>query len=107
MYLVSLSHPHNAASALEPELSPSLECEHEVRREVTLQVKHCFGQVDDSDGRWEMDGEKVVRQVGLGILRQYKIGFRPHSSVDFNFVYGWYLLYLQSDPILEDELMTK
>ena len=68
---------------------------------------HWFGQVDDSDGRWEMDVEKVVRQVGLGILRQYKIGFRPHSSIDFNFVHGWYLQSLQSDPISEDELMTK
>jgi hypothetical protein len=31
-----------------------------------------FGQVDDADERWKMDVEKVVRQVGLGILRQYK-----------------------------------
>jgi sister chromatid cohesion protein DCC1 len=65
MYLVSLSQPHNAASVLE--LSRSLEFEHEVRREVTLQVMRWFGQVDDADGRrWEMDVEKVVRQVGLG-----------------------------------------
>jgi sister chromatid cohesion protein DCC1 len=33
MYLVSLSQPHNPASV--PELSRSLESEHEVRREVT------------------------------------------------------------------------
>jgi hypothetical protein len=36
-----------------------------------------FGQVDDADERWKMNVnvEKVVRQVGLGILRQYKVGF--------------------------------
>jgi sister chromatid cohesion protein DCC1 len=42
---------------------------------VTLQVMRWFGQVDDADERWKMDVEKVVRQVGLGILRQYKVRF--------------------------------
>jgi sister chromatid cohesion protein DCC1 len=73
MYLVSLPQPHNAASVLE--LSRSLEFDHEVRREVTLQVMRWFGQVDGADERWTMDIEKVVRQVGLGILRQHKVGF--------------------------------
>jgi sister chromatid cohesion protein DCC1 len=73
MYLVSLSLPHNAASVLE--LFRSLEPEHEVRREVILQVMGRFGQVDDADERRKMDVEKVVRQVGLGILRQYKVSF--------------------------------
>jgi len=79
MHLVSLSQPHDVASVLE--LSRSLEFEHEVRREVTLQVMRWFGQVDDADERWKMDVEKVVRQVGLGILRQYKVRierFFPH-----------------------------
>ena len=99
MYLVSLSQPHNAASVLE--LSRSLEFEHEVRHEVTLQVMHRFGQVDDADEWWEtrMDVEKVVRQVGLGILRQYnKASFgehffsRPHSSlIPTLFLAGTYL----------------
>lgn len=101
MHLISLSQPHDAASVLE--LSRSLEFEHEVRREVTLQVMRWFGQVDDADERWKMDVEKVVRQVGLGILRQYKVGFerfsvlvspRPHSSFDSNF-YFWYLLFAE------------
>jgi sister chromatid cohesion protein DCC1 len=71
MYLVSLNLPHDAAPVLE--LSRSLEFEHEVRREVTLQVMRWFGQIDDADERWEVDVEKVVRQVGLGVLRQYKV----------------------------------
>jgi hypothetical protein len=46
--------------------------------------------------------EKVVRQAGLGILRQYS-----RTSFDLTFVSGRYLLHLQSDPISEDESMTK
>ncbi|KAF8263504.1 hypothetical protein EI94DRAFT_1832278 [Lactarius quietus] len=61
MHLVSLSQPHDAASV--SVLSQSLEREHEVKREVTLQV---------------------VRQVGLGVLRQHK-----------------------NDPVPEDEFMDK
>jgi hypothetical protein len=51
-----------------------------------------FGQVDDADERRKMDVEKVVRQVGLGILRQYKVGFEPFFFPPFdpNFVSGWY-----------------
>jgi Sister chromatid cohesion protein Dcc1 len=71
MHLVSLSQPHDAASVLE--LSRSLEYEHEVRREVTLQVMRWFGEVDAADALWKMDAEKVVRQVGLSILRQHKV----------------------------------
>ena len=72
MHLVSLSQPHNSASVLE--LCRSLEYEHEVRREVTLQVMRWFGEVDAADELWKMDVEKVVRQVGLGILRRHKVG---------------------------------
>jgi Sister chromatid cohesion protein Dcc1 len=66
-----------ADAAFVLELSRSLEFEHEVRREVTLQVMRWFGHVDDVDERWKMDVEnsKAVRQVGLGILRRYKVGF--------------------------------
>ena len=73
MHFVSSSQPHNAAPVLE--LSRSLEFEHEVRREMLLQVMRWFGQVDDANKRWKMDVEKVVRQVGVGILRQYKLRF--------------------------------
>jgi len=42
---------------------------------MSLQVMRWFGQVDDADERWKMDVVKVVRRVGLGILRQYKVSF--------------------------------
>ena len=82
--------PHNAASVLE--LSRSLEFEHEVRHEVTLQVMRWFG-VGDADERWKMDVVKVVRRISLGILRQYKVGFERFVFPPFdpNFGSGWYL----------------
>jgi hypothetical protein len=52
-------------------------------------VMRWFGQVDDADERWKMGVEKLVRQVGLGIPRQYMVGLRPHPSSDLNFVSGW------------------
>ncbi|KAI0302768.1 hypothetical protein BC826DRAFT_1089810 [Russula brevipes] len=82
MHIVSLSQPHDAAHVLD--LSRSLEYEHGVRREVTLQVMRWFGEVDAAGEVWKMDVEKVVRQVGLGILRR-----------------------ICSDPISEDEFMEK
>ncbi|KAH8994018.1 sister chromatid cohesion protein Dcc1 [Lactarius akahatsu] len=82
MHLVSLSQPHDAASV--QELSQPLEDEHEVKREVTLQVMRWFGQVDAENVSWNVDVEKLVRQVGLGVLRQHK-----------------------NDPVPEDEFMAK
>ncbi|KAI9461279.1 sister chromatid cohesion protein Dcc1 [Lactarius psammicola] len=76
MHLVSQSQPHDAASV--QELSQSLEYEHEVKREVTLQ------RLTPENTSWSVDVEKVVRQVGLGVLRQHK-----------------------NDPVPEDEFMAK
>ena len=99
MYLVSLSQPLDAASVRV--LSQSLEREHEVKREVTLQVMRWFGEVDAENESWNVDIDKVVRQVGLGILRQHKVGSaRISQSI-------WYVTLLQNDPVPEDEFMTK
>jgi sister chromatid cohesion protein DCC1 len=72
MHVVSLSQPHDAVSVLE--LSRSLEYDHEVKREVTLQVMRWFGEIDATNERWKMNVQKVVRQVGLGVLRQHRVG---------------------------------
>jgi len=52
-----------------------------------------FGQVGDADERWKMDVVKVVRRIGLGILRQYKVGFERFIFPPFdpNFVSDWCL----------------
>jgi len=109
MYLISLSQRHNAASVLE--LSRSLEFEHELRREVTLQVMRWFEQVDEADERWKMGVEKAVCQVGLGILRRWMVDFERLISFIFALIPRliptlFLVLYLQSDPISEDEFMT-
>jgi sister chromatid cohesion protein DCC1 len=63
------------------EVVDALAEEYEVRREVGRQVLGWFGQIMGGVGegemeRWEMDVEGVVREVGLGILRNYKVRFR-------------------------------
>ncbi|KAI9442354.1 sister chromatid cohesion protein Dcc1 [Lactarius indigo] len=101
MHLVSLSQPHDAASVRE--LSRPLEEEHEVKREVTLQVMRWFGQVDVENESWNVDVEKVVRQVGLGVLRQAQgrwCSAPKHNACDP-------LPRLQNDPVPEDEFMAK
>ena len=70
-----------------------------------------------SGGRWKMNVEKVVRQVGLGVcvgttlisVSIFLLFPSPKTipRVILTFVSGWYLLCLQSDPISEDEFMTK
>ena len=69
--LVSLSLSHTAAP-VSPLLS-ALEDDHDIRREVTRQVMSWFGRLDDDNGRWEMDADAVVREVGLGILCAYRV----------------------------------
>lgn len=32
-----------------------------------------FGEMNLGEGRWKMDVESVVREVGLGTLRHYKV----------------------------------
>ena len=76
MYLASLQQSHDAASVLD--MVCALEDEHEIRREVTTQVMQWFGDV--SGGKWKMDVDGVVRQVGLGILRHHKVCFDVSSS---------------------------
>ena len=63
-----------------------------------------------------MNVEKVMRQVGLGVC-WHNVNFGEHfpsfstpktiPRVILTFVSGWHLLCLQSDPISEDEFMTK
>ncbi|KAI0063592.1 hypothetical protein BV25DRAFT_1824151 [Artomyces pyxidatus] len=69
-HLASLTQQHDAASVTD--LTRALEYEHEVDRRVVCQVMRWFGEIDESGDIWKMDVEAVVRQIGLGILRNYK-----------------------------------
>ncbi|KDQ53546.1 hypothetical protein JAAARDRAFT_197354 [Jaapia argillacea MUCL 33604] len=75
--LVSLSLPHSAAPV--DELTITLLEEHEIRREVCRQVMLWFGQItperttgEKKEEKWSMDVESVVKEIGLGILRNHK-----------------------------------
>ena len=67
--LVSLSMKHTSVSV--EALSTALADDHEVPRTVSAQVMSWFGEL--KDGLWKMDAEAVVREVGLGILRNHRV----------------------------------
>jgi sister chromatid cohesion protein DCC1 len=67
--LVSLSLPYNSASV--GELSSTLADEHEVARAVSTQVMSWFGIIQE--GKWNMDINSVLKEMGLSILRQHKV----------------------------------
>lgn len=67
--LISLGLSHKAAPV--DELVDALADEHEVSRQVSGQVIGWFGEI--SFGKWKMCVDDVVREVGLGILRNHKV----------------------------------
>ncbi|KAJ6539425.1 sister chromatid cohesion protein Dcc1 [Mycena capillaripes] len=52
------------------DVAATLADENEISRAVSTQVMAWFGEI--RDGVWEMDVDGVLREIGLGILRQYK-----------------------------------
>ncbi|KAJ7498832.1 sister chromatid cohesion protein Dcc1 [Mycena latifolia] len=54
----------------EEDIAATLADENEISRAVSTQVMEWFGEVHE--GAWTMDVEAVVREIGLGILRQHK-----------------------------------
>ena len=54
-------------------LLSALEDEHDIRRAVSRQVIAWFGTIKEEYGTWEMDVDAVIREVGLGILRAYRV----------------------------------
>jgi len=66
--LVSLSMQNTSASV--ETLSAALAEGHEVSRTVSTQVMSWFGEI--KDGKWKMDVDAVVREVGLGVLRNHR-----------------------------------
>jgi sister chromatid cohesion protein DCC1 len=79
--LVSLGQTNESASVIE--LASSLESDHEIQRDVVTQVMSWFGAIEvDNSGeeRWKMDVRSVVRQIGLGVLRHYKVIYLHFSG---------------------------
>jgi sister chromatid cohesion protein DCC1 len=67
--LVALSLPHDAARV--ERLTTALSIDHDVPRHVSTQVMQWFGTIDG--GKWVMDVAALVREVGLGILRNHQV----------------------------------
>lgn len=53
------------------ELENALAEEHEISRQVSSQVISWFGLVENH--QWKMDVDAVVKEIGLGILRNHKV----------------------------------
>ena len=73
--LVSLSMRHTSASV--EALSTALAEGHEVSRAVSTQIMSWFGEIQD--GKWKMDVNAIVREVGLGVLRNHRVLFHLSS----------------------------
>lgn len=67
--LVSLQQVNDSASV--KLLVGALQDDHDVRPQVTRQVMGWFGDVDAH--QWKMDVPSVLKQVGMGILRVYRV----------------------------------
>jgi sister chromatid cohesion protein DCC1 len=67
--LVSLQQRHDSASV--KLLAGTLQDDHDIRPRVTEQVMGWFGDVDEY--HWRMDVPSVLKQVGMGILRAYRV----------------------------------
>ena len=68
--LVSRSLSYTAAPV--EDLVLCLDEGHDINRKVTREVMSWFGHINE-DGNWSMDVEGVIREVGLGILRSYRV----------------------------------
>lgn len=54
-------------------LCTALADEHDVPRTVSVQVMGWFGDINELEGRWTMNVDAVVREAGLGILKESKV----------------------------------
>jgi sister chromatid cohesion protein DCC1 len=95
--LVSLQQKHVSASA--KLLADTLQDDHDIRPQVTTQVMGWFGNVNEY--HWRMDVPSVLKQVGVGILRTYKVSyFLLRGSLKL-------LTNCKHDPIDENEFLDK
>jgi hypothetical protein len=68
-YLVVLSLSHEAADV--EMLTDALTNDHDIPSQVSCQIMTWFGEL--TEGKWEMDVNAVIKEVGLGILSNYKV----------------------------------
>lgn len=74
---MSLKHNHESAPVWE--LVGALQDEHQIPSQVSEQVMSWFGEIQH--GRWAMNVDAVLKQVGIGILRNYKVHLNDKCSL--------------------------
>jgi len=80
-------------------LADTLQDDHDIRPQVTNQVMGWFGDVDEY--HWRMDVPSVLKQVGMGILRAYRVScFLLQGSLRL-------LTNCKHDPIDENGFLDK
>jgi len=95
--LVSLQQKQDSASVRL--LADTLQDDHDIRPQVTKQVMSWFGDVDEY--LWRMDVPSVLKQVGMGILRTYRVlHVLLCGSISS-------LTHYKHDPIDENEFLDK
>ncbi len=67
--LASLSLKHDSAPV--ETLLIALADDHDVSRAVSEQVMSWFGET--KNGKWAMNAPAIVKEIGLGILRNYRV----------------------------------
>jgi hypothetical protein len=60
-------------------LADVLQDDHEIKPQVTKQVMAWFGDVDEY--HWRMDVPSVLKQVGMDILRAYRVRWVLRDSL--------------------------
>lgn len=86
------------------ELGTALEDQYDIRRDISRQVMAWFGAI--VGGEWSMDRIAVVREIGLGILRPYRVRRVPrptfHLRTDTHIA-----SHLKDDTLPLDDFLTK
>lgn len=67
--LISDSLPHSACPI--EKLTSALAGEHGVSPTISRQILKWFGSISSDRAKWNMDVDEVVKELGLGILREY------------------------------------
>lgn len=75
--LVSVSSPLDAAPI--PDLTETLQCDHEIAPEVTRQVMSWFGSITGppKEEKWNVNVRTIVRQIGIGLLSLHRVRYVP------------------------------
>lgn len=61
-----------------------LESEYGVQRDVSRGVMRLCGDIEDEEGVWTANLERIVREIGKGLLAQENVSFRfDHRGSSF------------------------